>query len=132
MKIPFLTVFLPVVFFSVQFTFAQDSTNNNLPAPKKNTKHRHVAKDSTARRISDSAGNNLPGSHDTSAYIPSVSQTNSKIGSTSQDSLGAPIPHRRKSNKHQSVINDSTDFEAKFFYNNVVRIIRIPRRNSKT
>ncbi len=130
MKISFLTVLLPVIFFSVQSTFAQDSANNNLPAPKKTTKHRHVTKDSAARTMADSAVNNA-GSHDTSAYNPSVSQTNSRTGSALQDSLIVTIPHRRKSNKHQTAINDSTDFEAKFFYNNVVRIIRMPRKTVK-
>jgi hypothetical protein len=128
MKIPFLTFLIPVVFFSAQSTFAQDSTNNSLPAPKKTSKHRHVAKDSAARITSDSTGNNAQGSHDTSAYSP---RTNPKTGSTSQDSLVAAIPHRRKSNKHQEVVNDSTDFVPKLFYNNVVRIIRIPRKTIK-
>ena len=131
MKIPFLTVLLPVLFFCAQSALAQDSTHNNLPAPKKTSKHRHVAKDSAVRMISDSAGNNLPGSHDSSALSPSVSQTDSKTGSTSQDSSVATIPHRGKSNKHQGVINDSTDFVAKLFYNNVVRVIRLPRRKIK-
>lgn len=131
MKILLLTVLLPAVFFSVQSTFAQDSSNNKPPAPKKTTKHRHVAKDSAARTTNDSAGKSMLSSHDTSNYNPSVSQTNSIAGSTTQDSLIATMPHGKKSNKHQTEFNDSTDFEARFFYNNVVRIIRIPRRKVK-
>ncbi len=131
MKILFLSVLLPVVIFSVQSTSAQDSSKNSLPAPKKTTKHKHVAKDSTARSINDSANNNAISSHDTSKNNLSVSQTNAKTESALQDSLIATVPHRRKSNKNQTAFNDSTDFEARFFYNGVVRLIRIPRRKIK-
>jgi len=98
---------LPPIFFFLAVLFsvrssAQDSSNNNSPVPKKTIKHRHIIKDSTL-----------------------------KAGSMSQDTLIAMIPNRGKSNKHQTHINDSTDFEAKFFYNNVVRIIRTPRKRVK-
>jgi len=142
MKILPLIFFFLVVLFSVQSSSAQDSSNYIPPVQKKTTKHKHVVRDSTARMNYDTVANKNINSQDTSNYNPPVTKkplkhksiakdSTLKTGSVLEDTLITKQQHLRKSNKHQPILNDSTDFEAKFFYNNVVRIIRKPRKTVK-
>lgn len=127
MKIFSLIFFFLLVLFSVQSSTAQDSSNYIPPIPKKTAKHRHLIKDSSVSIISDSGLNKELNSQDTSIHNTTVAK---KI-SVSKDTLTTMSTGFKKSKRHQAILNDSTEFEAKYFYNNVVRIIRIPRKKVK-
>ena len=127
MKIFPLIFFFLFILFSVQFSAAQDSSNYIPPVPKRTAKHRHLVKDSTASTIGDSGLNKELNSQDTSTNTTTVAKKTSVL----TDTLTIKSPRLKKSNKHQVILNDSTDYEAKYFYNNVVRIIRIPRKKVK-
>jgi hypothetical protein len=127
MKIFPLIFFFLFILFSVQFSAAQDSSNYIPPVPKRTAKHRHLVKDSTASTIGDSGLNKELNSQDTSTNTTTVAKKTSVL----KDTLTIKSPRLKKSNKQQVILNDSTDYEAKYFYNNVVRIIRIPRKKVK-
>ena len=127
MKIFPLIFFFLFILFSVQFSAAQDSSNYIPPVPKRTAKHRHLVKDSTASTIGDSGLNKELNSQDTSTNTTTVAKKTSVL----KDTLTIKSPRLKKSNKQLVILNDSTDYEAKYFYNNVVRIIRIPRKKVK-
>ncbi|HXB28539.1 MAG TPA: hypothetical protein VNW49_01910, partial [Puia sp.] len=122
-----LIFFFLFILFSVQFSAAQDSSNYIPPVPKRTAKHRHLVKDSTASTIGDSGLNKELNSQDTSTNTTTVAKKTSVL----KDTLTIKSPRLKKSNKQLVILNDSTDYEAKYFYNNVVRIIRIPRKKVK-
>jgi hypothetical protein len=142
MKIFSLIFFFLFVLFSVQFSTAQDSSNFIPPVPKKTAKHKHLVKDSTASIMGDSGVKKELNPQDTAIHNISVAKKPVKhkstvkdstlnAGSASQDTLISRNPRLRKSNKHQAALNDSTEFEARYFYNAIVKIVRISRQKTK-